>query len=137
MRKHPLVKDMRKLNFHLVPVSGVAKRNGSDKKFRAEFVRGYEEGDNRGVLGVDDVLAEAIEAHRLQGVSPAMLKLYVEAVLQTMIDKTVEDGRGSKRVRDKRYSLERYSQVASEGRRPDCIRAFTSKECQAPVIECH
>ena len=68
MRKHPLVKNMRKLNFHLVPVSGVAKRNGSDKKFRAEFVRGYEEGDNRGVLGVDDVLAEAIEAHRLQGV---------------------------------------------------------------------
>ena len=37
MRKHPLVKNMRKLNFHLVPVSGVAKRNGGDKKFRAEF----------------------------------------------------------------------------------------------------
>ena len=61
MRKHPLVKDMRKLNFHPVPVSGAAKRNGGEKKFRAEFVRGYEEGDNRGVLGVDDVLAEAIE----------------------------------------------------------------------------
>ena len=55
MRKHPFVKDMRKLNFHLVPVSGVAKRNGSDKKFRAEFVRGYEEGDNRGVLGEDQM----------------------------------------------------------------------------------
>ena len=39
MRKHPLVKDMRKLNFHLVPASGVAKRNGSDKKFRAGFWR--------------------------------------------------------------------------------------------------
>lgn len=93
MRKHPLVKDMRKLNFHLVPMSGVAKSNGGDKKFRAEFVRGHEEGDNRGVLGVDRVLAEAIEAHHLNGVSPDMLKLYVEAVLQTMIDKTVEDGR--------------------------------------------
>ena len=93
MRKHPLVKNMRKLNFHLVPMSGVAKRAESEKKFRAEFVRGHGEGDNRGVLGVDDVLSEAIEAHRLTGISPAMLKLYVEAVLQTMIDKTVEDGR--------------------------------------------
>ena len=93
MRKHPLVKNMRKLNFHLVPMSGVAKRTESEKKFRAEFVRGHGEGDNRGVLGVDDVLSEAIEAHRLTGISPAMLKLYVEAVLQTMIDKTVEDGR--------------------------------------------
>ena len=93
MRKHPLVKNMRKLNFHLVPVSGVAKRNGGDKKFRAEFVRGNDEGDNRGVLGVDRVLAEAIEAHHLNGISPDMLKLYVESVLQTMIDKTVEDGR--------------------------------------------
>ena len=93
MRKHPLVKDMRKLNFHLVPVSGVAKRNGGDKKFRAEFVRGHDEGDNRGVLGVDRVLAEAIEAHHLNGISPDTLKLYVESVLQTMIDKTVEDGR--------------------------------------------
>ena len=93
MRKHPLVKNMRKLNFHLVPMSGVAKRNGGGKKFRAEFVRGSDEGDNRGVLGVDRVLAEAIEAHHLNGVSPDMLKLYVEAVLQTMIDKTVEDGR--------------------------------------------
>ena len=27
-------------------------------------------------------------------------------------------------LRDKRYSLKRYSQVASEGRRPFCIRAF-------------
>ena len=27
-------------------------------------------------------------------------------------------------IRDKRYSLERYSQVASEWRRPFCIRAF-------------
>ena len=32
--------------------------------------------------------------------------------------------KGSKRVRDKRYSLERYSQVASGGRRPFCIRTF-------------
>ena len=91
MRKHPLVRNMRKLNFHLVPVKGAVRANGG--KFRAEFVRGYEEGDNRGVLGVDEVIAEAIEAHRLHGVSPAMLKLYVEAVLQTMIDKAVEDGR--------------------------------------------
>ena len=75
MRKHPLVKNMRKLNFHLVPVSGVAKRNGGGKKFRAEFVRGHDEGDNRGVLGVDRVLAEAIEAHHLNGIGPDMLKL--------------------------------------------------------------
>ena len=91
MRKHSFVKNMRKLNFHLVPVKGAVSSNGG--KFRAEFVRGYEDGDYRGVLGVDEVIAEAIEAHRLQGVSPAMLKLYVEAVLQTMIDKTMEDGR--------------------------------------------
>ena len=44
MRKHPLVKNMRKLNFHLVPMSGVAKRTESEKKFRAEFVRGHGEG---------------------------------------------------------------------------------------------
>ena len=93
MRKHPLVKNMRKLNFHLVPMTGVAKRAESEKKFRAEFVRGSGEGDNRGVLGVDEILSEAIEAHRLTGISPEMLRLYVEAVLQTMIDKTVEDGR--------------------------------------------
>ena len=93
MRKHPLVKNMRKLNFHLVPMTGVAKRAESEKKFRAEFVRGSGEGDNRGVLGVNEILSEAIEAHRLTGISPEMLRLYVEAVLQTMIDKTVEDGR--------------------------------------------
>ena len=35
MRKHPLVKNMRKLNFHLVPVKGAVKANGG--KFRAEI----------------------------------------------------------------------------------------------------
>ena len=90
MRKHPLVKNMRKLNFHLVPVKGAVKSNGG--KFRAEFVRGRDEGDNFGVIGFDDVVAETIEEHKLHGVSPDMLKLYVEAVLQTMIDKTVKDG---------------------------------------------
>ena len=97
MRKHPLVKNMRKLNFHLVPVKGAVKSNGG--KFRAEFVRGRDEGDNFGVIGFDDVVAETIEEHKLHGVSPDMLKLYVEAVLQTMIDKTVKDGR-TRRIDD-------------------------------------
>jgi len=97
MRKHPLVKNMRKMNFHLVPVKGAVKTNGG--KFRAEFVRGINEGDNRGTLGVDEVIAEAIEKHKLNGVSPDMLRLYVEAVLQTMIDKTLADGR-ARRIDD-------------------------------------
>ena len=117
MRKHPLVKNMRKLNFHLVPVSGVAERNGGEKKFRAEFVRGNDEGDNRGVLGVDRILAEAIEAHHLNGVSPDMLKLYVESVLQTMIDKTVEDGRRTRSSASGRKVLARIRCAAASSSR--------------------
>lgn len=90
MIKHHLIKNMRKLNFHLVPVAGAVKKNGG--KFRAEFVRGLEEGDNRGVVGVDDVIAETLERCHY-GIPPDLLKLYVKSVLQTMIDKTVEDGR--------------------------------------------
>ena len=97
MRKHPLVKNMRKLNFHLVPVKGAVRANGG--KFRAEFVRGIDEGDNRGVIGFDDVVAEAIEERKLHGIGSDMLKLYVRAVLQTMIDKTMEDGR-TRRIDD-------------------------------------
>lgn len=92
MKSGKSIRNMHKLNFHLVPVTGAAKTNGGSGKFRAEFVRGYGEGNNRGVVDFDGVLDETI-AHKLHGVSKDLLGLYVKSVLQTMIDKTVEDGR--------------------------------------------
>jgi len=74
----------KKLEFSLVPVSGTLKEEGG---YRAKFGKKL-----KGVLDLDDVLREAKEAGAFFGVSTDLAKLIVRGVLQTMIDKTAEDG---------------------------------------------
>ena len=78
----------KKLEFHLVPVSGTLKSKGG---FRAEFKKGFRDQ----AVDINGVVAETIEDNRWN-IDPELLKLYIRGVLFAMLKNTAEDGRTRK-----------------------------------------
>ena len=80
-----------KLEFTLVPIAGSVGAKGG---YRSKFGK-----QHNTVVDFDDVVREARKECGYFGVSDEMVKLIVRGVLQTMIDKTAEDGK-TRRIDD-------------------------------------
>jgi len=78
----------KKLEFHLVPVSGTLKSKGG---FRAEFKKSFRDQP----IDIDGVISETLETHQWS-IDPELLKLYLRGVLFSMLKNTAEDGRTRK-----------------------------------------
>ena len=74
-----------KVEFTLKPVTGSASTHGG---FRAEVATG--KGD---VVGIDGVIAEAINYGYINGIKPESAKGIILGVLSSMINRVMDDGR--------------------------------------------